>query len=185
MDMTDKEACSAVLRDYITGKEIPNTGPEEQRQAIERFLVEERGYPKESIRVDFPLRLRLGGEVHDTKLDLVVVVDEFPLMVLKCVAGSLDSWMRETVAAARILTPSHQLPFAVVSDGITALVHDAISGKKMGEGLEAVPSWEALSGWLSENALIPLPEDRVLRQGLVFRTYDLLNTEAHACSEKR
>ncbi|MDL2286626.1 type I restriction enzyme HsdR N-terminal domain-containing protein [Desulfococcaceae bacterium OttesenSCG-928-F15] len=174
-----------IMEDYITGKVVPNTGAEEQRQAVEKYLVEEKGYPREAIRVDFPMTLQLGEEVHRTKLNLLVFAGDLPLMVLKCVAGSLDSWVRETVAAARVLTPSHQLPFAVVSDGSTALVYDGISGKILGEGLRAIPSWELLSRWPGENALTPLPPDRILRQGLVFRTYDLLNIEAHSCGEKR
>lgn len=181
----EKRMYCQILQDYITGKDVPNTGPEEQRQAVEKFLVEEKGCPKEAVRVDFPLTLHLGEEVHDTKLDLVVFAGDIPLMVVKCVAGSLDSWVRETVAAARILTPSHQLPFAVVSDGVTALVHDGISGKILGEGLAAIPSWKALCAWAAENPSVPLPADRVHRQKLVFRTYDILNQEAHSCGGKR
>ena len=40
------------LIDYITGKEVPNVGAEENRQAIERFLVEEKGFAREDIAVD-------------------------------------------------------------------------------------------------------------------------------------
>lgn len=163
------------LCDFITGKEVPNVGAEENRQSVEKYLVNGKGYPRETISVDFPLHLDLDGESYDTELDLVISVDDLPLMLVKCAAASLDSRVREAVAAARILSPSHQLPFAVVSDGSTALIHDGITGKKLGEGLSRIPSFEILAAWKGENVLTPLAGDRVLRQRLVFRTYDTLN----------
>ena len=32
------------LIDFITGRETPNIGAEENRQVVERFLVEQKGY---------------------------------------------------------------------------------------------------------------------------------------------
>ncbi|TYT76329.1 type I restriction enzyme HsdR N-terminal domain-containing protein [Desulfobotulus mexicanus] len=163
------------LCDYVTGREVPNVGAEENRQFVEKYLVNTKGYPKGSIAVDYPLALDLDGEVYETELDLVLSVDGLPLAVIKCAAASLDSRVREAVAAARIMCSSHQIPFAAVSDGVTALVHDGISGKKIGEGLSFLPSFDELVAWKNSNTLTPLPEDRKLRQGLVFRTYDSLN----------
>ena len=163
------------LCDFITGREVPNVGAEENRQSVEKYLVNGRGYPKEAIAVDLPLRLDLDGDVYETELDLVVSVEGMPLMYVKCAAASLDSRVREAVAAARILAPSHQLPFAVVSDGKSALVQDGLTGKALGEGLSRIPTFEELKAFKAANALTPLPGDRVLRQRLVFRTYDTLN----------
>ncbi|TWI63925.1 type I restriction and modification enzyme subunit R-like protein [Desulfobotulus alkaliphilus] len=163
------------LCDYVTGREVPNVGAEENRQFVEKYLVNTRGYPKEAIAVDYPLVLNLDGEVYETELDLVLSVDGLPLVLIKCAAASLDSRVREAVAAARIMVPSHQLPFAAVSDGVTALVHDGITGKKIGEGLSFLPSFDDLISWKNTRTLTPLSEDRKLRQGLVFRTYDTLN----------
>ena len=46
-----------LITDYITGKEVPNIGAEENRQALERFLVEEKGYFKEDIEVDVDIEI--------------------------------------------------------------------------------------------------------------------------------
>ena len=33
-----------MITDFVTGKDLPNVGAEVNRQAIERFLVEQKGY---------------------------------------------------------------------------------------------------------------------------------------------
>ena len=41
-----------LLTDYVTGKEVPNIGAEENRQTVERYLVEKKGFSKQDIGVD-------------------------------------------------------------------------------------------------------------------------------------
>ena len=50
--MADTLKPYSVITDFITGKEIPNVGAEENRQAVEHFLVEEKGYLKAEIEID-------------------------------------------------------------------------------------------------------------------------------------
>lgn len=163
-----------ILTDYITGRNIPNTGAETNRQQIERFLVEEKGYSPKEIEVDAPIRLDMGDEVYESSLDLVVKVSGRRYMVIKCAAGSLASREREVLAGARLLD-EYQVPLAVASDGQTAIVWDTISGKKTGTGLEAIPTREQAQERLDPQRLLPLAEMRRTRQQLIFRSYDSMN----------
>jgi hypothetical protein len=104
-------------------------------------------------------------------VDLVVTVDHVRLMVIKCAAGSLGSWERQTVSAARLFS-AYQIPYAVVSDGKTALLADTVTGERIGEGLEAIPSKTEARRVLGSARLQPLPEERRERESLIFRTYD-------------
>jgi len=146
-----------VIIDFITGKEIPDVGPEANRQRVERVLVEQKGYTKEDIEVD-----------------LVVSVDGRRLMAVKCVAGSLGSREREILSASRLLDKC-QIPFSVASDGKTAIVLDTVSGKKLGEGLNAIPSKEEIIKSSAATRLEPLPEKRLEKEKLIFRSYDSMN----------
>jgi hypothetical protein len=92
-------------------------------------------------------------------------------MVITCAAGSLGSWERQTVAAARLLGNT-QAPLAVVSDGQTATVIDAVTGKTIGAGMEAIPSKADVLRGLSSARFEPLSEERREREALIFRTYD-------------
>ncbi len=165
-----------MITDFITGKDVPNIGAEENRQAIERYLVEQKGYLKEDIQIDADLELTIAGELYRSQLDLVISADggKTRFMAIRCGAGSLGSREREIVAAARLLD-NYQIPLSVVSDGKTAIVLDTVSGKKTGEGMEAIPSKREAIYELESLVLQPFPKDRLEREKLIFRTYDSEN----------
>ena len=174
--MADNSKPYTLITDFVTGREVPNVGAEENRQAVEKFLVSEKGYLKEDIQVDVDLDITVAGEAYHSQVDLVVSADggRTRYMVIKCAAGSLGSREREIVAAARLLD-AYQIPRAVVSDGRTAIVLDTVTGKKIAEGLNAIPArQEALNG-LKSMTLVPLPTERQEREKLIFRTYDIEN----------
>ena len=174
--MADISKPYTMITDFVTGREVPNVGAEENRQAVEKLLVEEKGYLKEDIKVDVDIDITVGGEPYHSQVDLVVGVDggKMPFMVIKCAAGSLGSREREIVAAARLLD-EYQVPCAVVSDGKTAAVLDTITAKKIGDGLDAVPSKAEALTRLRSVTPVGLPAERREREKLIFRTYDVEN----------
>ncbi len=157
------------LVDFVTGQPVPNIGAEQNRQAVERLLVEEKGFDRQEIEVEVPIAMEMDGEAYCSAVDLVVTVGGRRVMALRCAAGSLGSCEREILAAARLLD-RHQIPLAVVSDGKSALVFDTVSGRLRGEGLEAIPTRARLM--LEALEFSPLPGGRRLREELIFRTYD-------------
>lgn len=174
--MADVSKPYDMITDFVTGREVPNVGAEENRQALERFLVEDKGYLKEDIEVDTDISITVAGEPYHSQVDLVVSADagKTRFLVIKCAAGSLASREREIVAAARLLD-EYQIPCAVVSDGKTAIVLDTLTGKKTGEGLAAIPSKQQAIKWLESYTPPAFPGDRREREKLIFRTYDIEN----------
>ena len=165
-----------MITDFVTGKEIPNVGAEENRQMVERFLVNEKGFSKEDIEVDVDIEMIVTGELYRSQIDLVVSVDggATRFMAIKCAAASLGSREREILAASRLLY-ENQLPFSVVSDGKTAIVLDTVSGKKLGEGLSAIPSKGEVLEKSKTLKLQPFPKEKLEREKLIFRSYDSMN----------
>ncbi len=166
----------SMITDFITGREIPNIGAEENRQALVRYLVNAKGYSKDDIAADVKIEFAIAGEYYASQVDLVVCVKGgiFRIMAVKCAAGSLGSREREIISAARLLD-NYQIPFAVVSDGKTAIVLNTVSGKKEGEGLDAIPSRDAAISMLESYEKVKLPAERLEREKLIFRTYDREN----------
>ena len=162
------------MKDYITGKEIPDIGSEANRQVMERFLVEEKDFLKDDIEVSLPIAFEIDGENYQSRVDLVVCVGSRRLMAIKCAAGSLGSREREILAAARI-ADIYQIPFAIVTDGKTAILFDTLSGKKIGEGLQKIPSKRNLSRYVKNAVFLPFPKERLKREKLIFRSYDSMN----------
>lgn len=160
------------LIDFITGKEIPNIGWEENRQMVARMLVENKGYSKKDIEVDADIALTIKGKPYESKVDLVVSMQAKRVLAIKCAAGSLNSCEREIIAAARLLD-NFQIPFAVVSDGINAIVWDTITGECLGKDIAAIPTQKQLTEKWGQLKFQSLPESRAQREALIFRTYDM------------
>lgn len=159
------------LVDFVTGRVVPNIGAEENRQAVERLLVEQKGYDREEIEVEVPIEMAIAGETYRSAVDLVVSMAGRRVVAFRCAAGSLASCEREILAAARLLGRC-QIPLAVASDGSTAMVLDTLSGRKIGEGLEAIPSKVELFARFEQLQFSELPGERRTREELIFRTYD-------------
>jgi hypothetical protein len=161
-----------MLKDFITGRDVPNVGAEENRQALERHLVERKGYAREDIEVEVPIEMDIAGERYRSVVDLVARAGGRRMIAFRCAAGSIGSYEREILAAARLLEEDGQIPWAVASDGRDAVVLDTLSGRRLGAGLEAIPGRSELEARLPSLEFKALPQDRRLREQLIFRTYD-------------
>jgi 2,3-bisphosphoglycerate-independent phosphoglycerate mutase len=158
--------------DFVTQKEIPLVGAEENRQAVEKFLVNDRGFLKEDIEVNADLSFTVNNEPYCSTIDLVVSAGGRRFMAIRCAAGSLCSRERETLAAARLL----DIPYGVVSDGKTAVALEAWTGKKVREGLSSLWSkQDAMDALKEHNKPMALPEERLEKERLIFRSYDAMN----------
>ena len=174
--MSDTQKPYSMITDFVTGKEIPNVGAEENRQMVERYLVNDKGYSKEDIEVEVDIEITVAGDPYRSQIDLVVSFDggATRFMAIKCAAASLGSREREILAGSRLLD-ENQLPLSVVSDGKTAIVLDTVSGKKLGEGLNAIPSKGEIVEKFKTLQLQPFPKDKREREKLIFRSYDSMN----------
>jgi hypothetical protein len=173
-DMGQEPKPYDMLVDFVTGKRVANIGAEEKRQLVERFLVEVKGFDKDDIEVDAELAFSVGGLEVRSNVDLVVRSAGRRFMVLRCVPGSLVSRERETLAAARVLD-DYEIPFAVVTDGSDAEVLDTATGEVIGRGMAAIPSKEQAGGFLEGRELHPLPREKLQRERIIYRSYDLEN----------
>jgi hypothetical protein len=172
--MLDKPKPYDMLTDFVTGKKVPNIGAEGNRQAVEQFLVETKGYSKDDIEVDADLIFTIGDEEIRSNVDLVVRVHGKRFMVLRCVPGSLGSRQREALAAARLLD-AYQIPFSVVSDGTDAELLDTVTGEILDQGMDAIPSKEEAIEQMKSLQVQPFPEAKVERERIIFRSYDEMN----------
>jgi len=161
-----------IITDYITGKAVRNVGPEASRQIFEKFLVDDKGYAKKDIKVDEELIVQFKGEDYISAIDLIVYSKEKALMAITCVAGSIGSYEREILAGARLVY-DYQIPFAVSTDARDAVVLDTLSGKKAGQGLDAIPSKQEALKMIQSIEFVPLDENRREREMIIYRSFNL------------
>ncbi len=161
-----------IIEDYITGQPVRNIGPEASRQVFEKFLVEEKGYLKTDIRVSEPLTVQFKGEDYVSSIDLIVHVDGRAVMAVTCVAGSIGSYEREILAGARLVY-AYQIPFAVSTDAVNAVIMDTHTGKTVGNGLLAVPSKQMMTDKIETIGFPVFDENRREREMIIYRSFNL------------
>ncbi len=138
-----EESLGNVIRDYLTGEEVAETSYEEFRQALARMFVEEKGYPRERLQAKVGVCFPIDGKDYTRMIDLLATdaVGKPLLFVIFC-SGEPGSYIREALAAARI----HQggaVPLVLVTDTHDAVLLETATGKELGRGMRAVPTWQA------------------------------------------
>ncbi len=161
-----------IITDYITGKPVRNIGSEASRQIFEKFLVNEKGYEKQDIKVDEKLIVQFKGEDYISAIDLIVKCKGKALMAITCVAGSIGSYEREILAGARLVY-DYQIPLAVSTDARDASVMNTLSGKKMGQGLDAIPSKKEAFKMIETMEYKPFDKNRKEREMIIYRSFNL------------
>lgn len=162
--------------DYITGKPVKYMGAEKTRQIFERFLVEKKGWAKNDIRVGEKITVQFNGEDYASSVDLVVFCEGKAFMAIACVSGSIGSYEREIISAARLVY-DYQIPFAVSTDAREALILDTATGKSYQQNLDlsldAVFSKKEALEFCKSHKFPPLDEARIKREMIIFRSFNL------------
>ncbi len=161
-----------VITDYLTGQEIMDTTYEDLRQALARLLVEDRKYPRASIRAKYLLDFKIDGQLHSVAVDLAVFSPAGdPLLALFFCPGEVGTFVRESVAAARIHLPA-PFPLFIVTDSMELHLLETKTSQMLGQGFNAVPLWSDLSA-LAQAHPCPLPsEDRLDKERRILAAYD-------------
>ena len=178
------------LEDYLTGETLEATTYEDLRQALARFLVEERGWPKAQLRPRQLIAFAVEGATYVRLADLVAhaaagVGDSTndsadagaPLCLLDFCPGEVSTFVRETLAAARI-HPQGPVPLAVITDSRDALLLAVATGEELARGLQALPRWEALQALAAANPVAALPPERLERERRICYAY---SESRHSC----
>lgn len=161
-----------VITDYLTGLEIMDTTYEDLRQALAKMLVEDRKYPRECIRPKYELSFAVNGEPHSVAIDLAVFGERMePLAALFFCPGEVGTFVRESLAAARIHLPA-PFPLVMVTDSMELQLVETKTGEVLGQGFHAVPLWSALGDLASAHPCPLYGEDRLDKERRILAAYD-------------
>jgi len=128
----------------VTGEWLTDTDDERLRQNLARFLVEEKGYHRDDLRVRVRQELSCEDMEGHTITDIVIVLEGTNLILIRYGPGSLVTRERPALAAARTLDPTATVPLAVVTNGREAELLDVQSSRVIGDGLRAIPGRSSL-----------------------------------------
>ncbi len=161
------------IADFITGRQIVDTHDERARQKIARFLVENKGYPKENIEPRREISLSVDSNRATARVDFVIRVEGKAFAIIIFGPGSLVSRERSALAAAR-LVERYEVPFAVVTNGRDAEVLETKSGRVIAEGLDAIPSKEEALERIGALTFEELPAKRLEKEQRILYVFDVL-----------
>jgi hypothetical protein len=133
------------VQDYISGEQVEATTYEDIRQDIARFLVEEKGVPKAAVRTKVEVTAVIDESPYVQQMDLVLgQSSNDPIVALNFCAGQVETYTRQTLAAARLL-PQGAPRLAVATDTQKAVILQVADGALVRECLYAeFPDWEEL-----------------------------------------
>jgi hypothetical protein len=160
------------LKDFLTGKIIEDNHDERLRQKVGKFLVEEKDYAKEDITSDCKLNINAGKKKAIVKVDFKIHILERTCMIVKYGPGSLVTRQRPALAASRLIE-SYQIPFIVVTNGFDAEILNGVSGKVIGESLQAIPSRSQIINQFDDLEFKPIPAKKIELESRIIYAYEV------------
>lgn len=147
------------LVDYLTGEARERTTYEDLRQALARYMVEEKGYERDLLKARYPVAYEVDGAPLEREADLAIfsASGRLCLLLLFC-AGQINTYAREARAMARLALPE-PAPLVVVTDTREADLVAVRDGEVLARGLRALPGRRELEA-LAETCRYPAPDAR-------------------------
>jgi hypothetical protein len=160
------------LTDLITGKQLKDTHDERYRQKIAYLLMNQKGYSKPEIEPRRKLLVQAGNKKAVVKIDFLITISNRVRMLVRYGPGSLVTRRRPVLAASRLVVP-YQIPIAVVTNGEDAEILEGISGKVLCQGLEGIPSRQALNKLAANDPFIPISKQRAEIESRILYCYEV------------
>jgi hypothetical protein len=162
------------LVDFLNGEELTDTDDERIRQRLSRMMVEEKGYPRESLLPRLRIDTLFARCFVVSTIELTVALREKWLMVIRYGPGSLVSRERAAIAAARVLCPDYRIPLAAVTNGEDAELLDTSTGKILGYGLHSIPDYPTALQMLDQLEFpAPLEPSKKERELRILNAFDV------------
>ena len=132
--------------------------------------LREAGFDEGSMKLDESFVLATKDGELQIPIEIMVCLDQKPIVLVKCVRGYMSTRERAAVALARLLADT-PIPFAIVANEKDAVVYDAITGKAVGRGYRAFPRPPEAEQRLKDCTDFRIPPDQRMREERILETY--------------
>ncbi len=156
--------------DLVSGRLLPYHDDEYIRQAAEKILINELGWDRGSIGVEYRRTLTVCCQPFEVRADLVLLHNGVPALVMRTTRGSLVSREKETIATARLIFDPI-VPFSLVYNGEDAELMESRTGKVLQTGLEAMPSPRRLAELIAATPPHHASQDEIEKAAKVYSAF--------------
>jgi type I restriction enzyme M protein len=146
----EEEASRGYIKDYVTGKPLPDTPEERVRQKIEHLLVDELGYEKFEIDVEKEIEVTIGRRKFSPRADLVVRVGVSPIMVIETKAPEEDITIYRDQAKSYAKVHKPPVPIVVLTNGTDTEVWNIPDDKLIAQSISGILPRDKASELLSK-----------------------------------
>jgi len=159
------------ITDYLTGEERELTTYEDLRQALARFLVEERGFSPAALVPHYSVAYEADGEPREREADIAMFGSSGRLcLLLVFCAGQINTYAREVRAMARLALPD-PAPLVVITDTREADLIAVRDGSVLAKGLHALPGQAEMEALALAHAFPALNAEQRDRENRILHTY--------------
>jgi len=170
--MTGHHLILGEITDILTGEILEDTHDERYRQKLARLLIHNKGYTASEVIPRNELIVRAGEKQAVIRVDLIVNLSEKIGMIIRYGPGSLVTRHRPALAMSRLVS-SYRVPVAVVTNGEDVDVLNALSGKLMGTGFDAIPHRARLKDIMAESDFSPVSKKQAEMESRIVYCYEI------------
>lgn len=170
------------IQDYLSGKGIEATTYEDFRQAIVQMLVERKGFPASNIKSKVCISIQIQGRDYNSCVDLAIYDDlNNALMIVQFCAGVVQTYLRQTLASARLL-PDNPAKLALVTDTKQAILLKVVDGSILEDkGYYSIPTWREILDLAEDMPQYELtPQKKAIEERILYAYSEL---GCSTCSE--
>jgi type I restriction enzyme M protein len=168
--MEEEEVSRGYIKDYVTGKLLPDTPEERVRQKMEHLLVDELGYGKFEIDVEKEIEVSIGRRKFSPRADLVVRVGISPIMIIETKAPEEDITIYRDQAKSYAKVHKPPVPIVVLTNCTDTEVWNIPDDKLITQSISGILPRDKASELLSKGfrTLTTAEVDAALRTLVTF-----------------
>jgi type I restriction enzyme M protein len=148
--MEEEEVSRGYIKDYVTGKPLPDTPEERVRQKIEHLLVDELGYERFEIDVEKEIEVSIGRRKFSPRADLIVRVSVSPIMVIETKAPEEDITIYRDQAKSYAKVHKPPVPIVVLTNCTDTEVWSVPDDKLIAQSISGILPRDKASELLSK-----------------------------------
>lgn len=151
-------------------------------QPFVQFLMTAKGYKPEDLVIGKAFDFTLPDASFRINADILITINENPLVYVKCAIASLESWERYASAFCRTALKDYTIPFAIITNNEQARFIKASDGTLISEQLEDLPVRASLLELVQSNPVAPLPPQRLQKELRILYAFDAIKCSSDLCT---
>jgi hypothetical protein len=168
----DKEERDKKIREKIEEEDhLEQIRLEGVKEWVWDLLLNVKHFHPEEIKIDPGFDLEMSDCKAKATIDYIINLNSISFMAIKCSSSAMESWERYIKALARVVL-DYQIPYAMVTDGESVRVFDAISGSVVSNSVHGLFNRQEALERIKGFKKIPYPPEKLDREKRIVYAFE-------------